>query len=460
MQVSGRRALAGMGAVLVSAVTLRAQPACGSDPGYGALDFWLGDWNVYADDRLDGTNHIEKILDGCAVVENWSDAGGSHGKSLFFYNRFTKAWKQVWIPEGGPVKEKLRVADPAPGAVRFQGRVTVGPAATVLDRTTLTPLPDHRVRQVIEISRDEGKTWRVGFDAVYVPADAGGPGPATGPPRRDRAFWRQIVENGYKVPAGESADALVMEVTDGLGSSDPERRDDFGYSIPAAWIYRQRVVSEPVRRALLKKLGTNLTAGLGETGSDTIFLRSFSALDLSILAALDAVQPFLDDAEFAGLLSAALAYLAGEKDLRAFDPKRGWMHATAHTADLLKFLGRNARLTPADQARVLDAVAAKLRDAGQVFGHGENERLAAAVQSLVLRADFDAAAFERFLADLARPGEHLWDKGPLVDEPRYAATQNAKDLLRSLYVALAPRPATPGIDQARAAILATLGKMA
>src|SRR3989442_13187184 len=83
-----------------------------------------------------------------------------------------------------------------------------------------------------------------------------------------------------------------------------------------------------------------------------LFLRAFSALDLSILAALDNQHPFLDDAELAGLLSAALAYLAGEKDLRAFDTRHGWMHATAHTADLLKFLGRNPRLRPADQGRI------------------------------------------------------------------------------------------------------------
>jgi len=29
-------------------------------------------------------------------------------------------------------------------------------------------LGDGRVRQVIETSRDGGKTWRVGFDAIYV----------------------------------------------------------------------------------------------------------------------------------------------------------------------------------------------------------------------------------------------------------------------------------------------------
>ncbi|HEY2941008.1 MAG TPA: DUF2785 domain-containing protein [Vicinamibacteria bacterium] len=288
--------------------------------------------------------------------------------------------------------------------------------------------------------------------AVAAPRSSG---PAV--PGRDRAFWRGIVQNRFEVPAGQSADALVIELSDYLGSPDPELRDDFAYSIAAAWIYRDRRVSEKTLHALLKTWTANLQAGLGGSGADTLFLRSFSALDLSLLAALDNRQPFLDEAEFAGLLSAGLAYLAGEKDLRAFDQRHGWMHATAHTADLLKFLGRSPRLRPADQRRILEAVAAKLRAAGQTFAYGENERLAAAVQSLVLRTDFDAAAFTRFLADVAEPGAHLWDKGPLVDPARFAAAQNAKDLLRSLYVALASSPAAT--EASRSEILKTLEKL-
>ncbi|PYQ02396.1 MAG: hypothetical protein DMF82_16225 [Acidobacteria bacterium] len=285
---------------------------------------------------------------------------------------------------------------------------------------------------------------------VSIPAAGAAPG-------HDRAFWSGIAKNRYQVPAGESADALVVELGQLLGSPDPELRDDFAYSIAAAWIYRDRLVSEKTLRELARAWSANLRVGLGGIGSDTLFLRAFSALDLSLLAALDHQHPFLADAEYAGLLSAALDYLAGEKDLRAFDPRRGWMHATAHTADLLKFLGRNARLRPADQGRILDAIAAKLRVAGTTFSYGENERLAAAVQSLVQRKDLDAAAFARFLAAVAEPAEHLWDQGSLVDPLRFAATQNAKDLLRSLYVRLMLDKGAP--DAPRAEILKMLEKL-
>lgn len=302
---------------------------------------------------------------------------------------------------------------------------------------------------------------RRGWLAVcLVAALAPAAGAGAAPPPRDRSFWRSIVQNRYQVPAGETADRLVVELSDALGSPDPELRDDFAYSIAAAWIYRDRRVSEKTLRRLLETWTGNLRAGLGSAGTDDVFRRSFSALDLSILAALDNEHPFLDEREYAHLLSSTLAYLAGEKDLRAFDPRTGWMHATAHTADVLKFLGRNPRLRPVDQKRILDGIAAKLSDAGQVFTHGENERLAAAVMSLVLRPDFDAAAFAAFLVALAQPGEHLWDKGPLVDPGRYAATQNAKDLLRSLYVKLAlGKVSGSAVERARGELLRALEKL-
>jgi hypothetical protein len=45
----------------------------------------------------------------------------------------------------------------------------------VLDRTTLTRESDGRVRQMIEISRDEGIAWEAVFNGTYVRKDAGAP---------------------------------------------------------------------------------------------------------------------------------------------------------------------------------------------------------------------------------------------------------------------------------------------
>ena len=69
----------------------------------------------------------------------------------------------------GGLKEKELIESLPGGAIRFQGTIPLPDGRSYLDRTTLTPERDGRVRQVIEISVDGGATWEVRFDAMYVP---------------------------------------------------------------------------------------------------------------------------------------------------------------------------------------------------------------------------------------------------------------------------------------------------
>jgi hypothetical protein len=291
--------------------------------------------------------------------------------------------------------------------------------------------------------------------------------PAAAATGQDRGlpFWVAL-EKGCAVPAGETAAGLVREAVSFLGSPDSAWRDDVGYSVVASCVYEKRALQPAERRALVAELAANLRRGIGETGTDSVLLRSFSALDLSILAALEDEDPALDAAGYRQLLDAALAYLWDERDLRGFEPRVGWIHATAHTADLLKFLARDPRFGSADQGRLLDAAWAKMTTAGTpVFTHAEDERLAAAITSLVRRADLDAAGFAAWLARFPALEKQVWSTTP--PEPRALdAAQNARNLLRSLFVALAlpaparagtaPAPETAAAGRARDQVLDTL----
>src|SRR6185436_18900045 len=131
---------------------------------------------------------------------------------------------------------------------------------------------------------------------------------------------------------------------------------------------------------------SNLQDGLGTSGDDRVFKRSFSALCLSLVAASDRTAPFLEQAEFHRFFDRILEYFEKEADLRGFDAQRGWMHTVAHTADVLKFLGRNPKLPPDRPARVLDAVTRKLGAAGAVFAWGEADRVALALHAFARRS--------------------------------------------------------------------------
>lgn len=274
---------------------------------------------------------------------------------------------------------------------------------------------------------------------------------------RGQSFWLDLAKD-CTVPAGETAAGLVREAIGLLGSPDPVWRDDVGYGVIVSCVYQKKLLDAGQRREIIDTLTGNLQGGIGEAGTNTVLLRSFSALDLSILAALELQDPVLDDAAYRRLLDAALAYLADERDVRGIDPRVGWIHATAHTADLLKFLARDPRFTPADQVRLLDAAWIRMTAPGtRVFTHAEDERLAAALLSVARRPDFDPDSLEPWLERFITLEKSVWQQSP-PEATALDAAQNARNLLRSLHLLLAsPKPdPTSGQLVAREKALATL----
>ena len=275
--------------------------------------------------------------------------------------------------------------------------------------------------------------------------------------KRGKPFWREVARE-CDIPPWATPSGLVNEAVTLLGSTDPEWRDDVGYGVVSACVYRKQRVGAADRRALVEPLSLNLRKGIGETGNDGVLLRSFSALTLSIMAAAETREAALDAAGYRRLLDDALAYLRDERDLRGFEPRVGWIHATAHTADLLKFLARDARFTREDQWRVFDAV--WTRTAGSsapVFTHAEDERLAAALLSVVRRSDFDPAPLDGWLERFPTLEKQVWAKSP-PEAGALDASQNARNLLRSFFVLLSlPQPSpTAAQSAAKDRLLATL----
>ena len=283
--------------------------------------------------------------------------------------------------------------------------------------------------------------------------------PAAAQPKpHDRAFWTGLAGKDFAVPEGESAGALALEAAGLLSSPDPGLRDGIAYEALARWVYAAGLVPAGDLEKLRLTMQAGLKKGLGETTGEAALGRSFSALGLSILAASDLKRPALSGEAFDDLLSSATAYLVAEKDARGFVAGAGWVHATAHTADVLKFLSRSPRLTPAGQAKIVEAVATRLRTAGVVFAWGEDERLALALLSLTRRKDFDPKPLETWLAALAVENAALWKNGAAIDPAAFVPVRAQKQALVHLAALLAREEAPP--EAFRKALNAALGKLA
>ena len=133
------------------------------------FDFWVGHWNVFVPSgKKAGESRIEAIADGCAILEQWSGAGGVTGKSLNIYDATDRRWHQTWVDSSGTLLMLTGGFVERSMVLSMQGPSPSDPGKSVQQRITWTPGADGSVRQLWESSYDDGRTWTVLFDGRYV----------------------------------------------------------------------------------------------------------------------------------------------------------------------------------------------------------------------------------------------------------------------------------------------------
>jgi hypothetical protein len=296
------------------------------------------------------------------------------------------------------------------------------------------------------------------FCAVLIAVLQAAPSISAAGETHDAAFWKAIKDDNFAVPSQESPGTLALEIANLAASTDPSLRDGCGYETLAAWIYRDNLLTGEHLETLRRKLLPPMISRIGESDNDTVFARSFSALYMSILAAQDLRKPFLSAAAFKETLDTALRCYAEEKDLRGYVPGKGWAHATAHVADLLKFLARSPHLSAEDQKRIVNGVSQRCRTAHLVFTWGEDARMAAALVSIVDRKDFSASPFETWFQALITENKELW-KSPTIDAEAYASVRVQANVLAHLVAKSTPQKDNIAQPSFLDALQATLAKV-
>jgi hypothetical protein len=251
----------------------------------------------------------------------------------------------------------------------------------------------------------------------------------------DREFWRGVLEKEGEFPNGHDLEALTAELLGGLASSDAELRDEFGFAILANWIYVRHLYTPERLRSMISGLIAGLQVGLGETGTATVFGRSFNALILSVIADYDLEHSFLNSEELSELLKSVLQYFHLEQDWRGFVPGHGWAHSVAHTADVLANLAQNPLIDTDGLERVLNAIAAKLTMADSPFlAHHEASRLALAARNVIARAVLKPSLLHAWLDGMP---DTLYPRSQSdLERGDVAARANCEAFLSSLFLQL------------------------
>ena len=160
--------------VMMLNATSLANAACESAESR-QFDFWLGTWEVTANNSPAGKNKIEKIQDGCVIRETWVSAkGGFTGTSYNYYDAQSGLWNQLWLDnQGGSLKLSGGLNETK--MVLSSGPQENEEGSSTVNRITWTPNDDGTVRQLWEVvttaadedpDRSKSNTT-VGFDGLY-----------------------------------------------------------------------------------------------------------------------------------------------------------------------------------------------------------------------------------------------------------------------------------------------------
>ncbi|QBD76098.1 DUF2785 domain-containing protein [Ktedonosporobacter rubrisoli] len=270
----------------------------------------------------------------------------------------------------------------------------------------------------------------------------------------DSTFWQLIKEKDFAIPSNYSIEVLTEYLLTALGNPDPAIREGPNHEVLETWIHRG-VYSADALQTMANQMVKNLQVGLGEVGSDAVFLRTFSLLILTEILQEDNERPFLTENELRYFMECGLTYLKEEQDARGYVAGNGWAHAVAHAADLLMVLARNRFLMEVDLERLLQAVADKLIGPTTcAYLYEEDERLAYATLSALRRNLLQQPFLIHWIQQIARPSGVPWSITTFYTPEQTFRYSNLKCFLRSLYFQLrltspSPQPALlPELEKA------------
>ena len=246
------------------------------------------------------------------------------------------------------------------------------------------------------------------------------------------SYWKQVHADGLAVPSDRPLDDLTAELTRMLGSPDPAQRDGTAYPTLATWV--ERGVYDDLLAGLGDGMAAGLRVGIGESGTDSVFRRSFSALVLAECIARDNGRPLLPGGKILEWGDRLATWLLREKDVRGFVPGKGWAHAVAHGADAIGTVAGSPHVATPELTVLLDVIADRLiLPVDRLFTSGEPDRLAMATMRILRRNAVPLRVLEPWIARLAAAAG---TRGSYDNRDPFLIGGNAELYLRALYIQL------------------------
>lgn len=239
-------------------------------------------------------------------------------------------------------------------------------------------------------------------------------------------YWDHVQSTGFALPPDRPLADLTAELTAMLGSPDPAVREALAHPALTAWI--DRGTYDDLLSGLGDGMAAGLQVGLGESGSDTVFRRSWSAVVLGTCLARDATHRLLPRDKVLEWGDHLATWLLDEQDTRGEVPGKGRARAVGHGAVAIGALARSPHVGTGELTVLLDVLGERtLRTGSTPLDLHDVDRIAAAVLDITRRDLVSMEVLDTWLDRIAAPGE---------------ATQS---LLRALFVQLSVTRDQPSV---------------
>ncbi|MDY0074882.1 MAG: DUF2785 domain-containing protein [Acholeplasmataceae bacterium] len=216
-----------------------------------------------------------------------------------------------------------------------------------------------------------------------------------------------------------------------IGHPDPHIRDDLVYAIFAHLILDHHLGEDELTSICYRMLSEDfLTYDLENKVEHSVLKRSFTLLQLVVIVYIHRRDHIIAKKTMMDLLNIFLDYTKLETVHQGYDPKVGWIHTIAHSADLFGQLMQIEWISESELKLLFNGIREMIKGASCYLMYNEDERMVVAVKKgldrHILPQDYLSKWIKRF-------GE-----GVLVETlpENIFYKNNIKNFLKTLYFTL------------------------
>ena len=276
----------------------------------------------------------------------------------------------------------------------------------------------------------------------------------------DKAYLRSIANNHYQIPEEIDRFAFLQALLSNFATPDAELRDELTYMILVhAIIDRETAnrLSAQQHEALLLTCidDAHLFYSIGEAGTDSVFMRSFSLLIIAALLYADATFQQISQDATLKTRTALPRYAREERDWRGYIKGKGWAHSVAHLSDALDEIAQNRYITQADREAIMH-ILTYLATLPEPLCYEEDDRLSFVAYRIIAPGMVDDTFLETWVESLFVTRTKEIAGGTLDDVASRVQAANARNFLRSLYFRLHWNQKAPALVERISGILKRL----